>query len=415
MRRFFAPLLLVLGLWPASAFAQLAALNTPTGQILAGPTLVVDAATGEVLLARNAGAPWYPASLAKLMTLYAVFAELKAGRLTLADRVVFSQQASQMPETKIGIPPGGSITVEQAIAALVIRSANDAAVALGERISGSEPAFAQHITQLAQKLGLTASVFRNASGWPDAAQVTSARDMAMLAIALIRDFPQYYHAFSGFQLTVGRRSFERTVKFLDLYPGADGLKTGYICSSGFNLVASAVRDGRRLVGVALGFRRADLRDEAMARLMDEAFAKKSGGGGQRVWQVANSGGVPTTVLGPGECGALTYPYPGDAVWLGTYGNEATALKQISDANLALVNLDQGPQGRVWNLWSAYDQKRRPIRFAAFLADVLPERAHKLCDIYRKSGRFCVVKRPGEIVSPWTPYAALTASGTAAAR
>src|SRR5262249_49625606 len=153
-----------------------------------------------------------------------------------------------------------------------------------------------------QRLGMTASMFRNASGWPDAAQVTTARDLAVLAVALIRDFPQYYPMFAASEVSYGRAHFERSVKFIDLYPGADGMKTGFICSSGFNLVASAVRDGRRLVGVGLGFRKADLRDEAMVRLFDEAYGKKSGGGGQQVWQLANSGGAPGNVFANGDCG-----------------------------------------------------------------------------------------------------------------
>jgi len=386
----------------APAHAQFAKLETPTGPISAGPVLVVDAGTGEVLQQQNAGAPWHPASLAKLMTLYVVFEELKAGRLRLEDHIAFSSNASAMPQTKLGVGPGQSVTVEQAVRGLVVRSANDAAVALAERVSGNEGVFGQRMTATAQRLGMTASMFRNASGLPDAAQVTTARDLAVLAVALIRDFPQYYPVFATPELSYGRIRFERSVKFIDLYPGADGMKTGFICSSGFNLVASAVRGGRRLVGVGLGFRRADLRDEAVARLFDDAYGKKSGGAGQQLWQLANGGGAPGVVFGNGDCG-VRYDFPGNAVWLGTYASEPAARSLIEPANAKLAEIDQGPPGREWVLWLARNQQGHYTRFASILADVLPARAQKLCDFYRKAGRFCVVKRPEEIVSPYSDF------------
>ena len=402
MQRLCRALALLAAGLAAPAQAQFANLDTPTGPTPAGPTIVVDATSGETLWQQNAGAPWHPASLVKLMTLYLVFEEMKAGRLKPEDRVIFSAHSSNMPQTKLGIPAGQSISVEQAITGLVVRSANDAAAALAERLSGTEAAFGQRATATAQRLGMTASVFRNASGLPDPLQVTTARDLAMLALALQRDFPQYYASFSADELRLGRARFERTVKFLDIYPGADGLKTGFICSSGFNLVASAVRDGRRLVGVALGFQQADLRDEAMARLFDQAYAKKSGGAGQKVWQLANGGGSAPMVFGAGDCGVLKYRFPGTAVWLGTSTSESTARALVTAANTKLVEMDRGTPGREWIVWTAYNQGR-PVRFAAITADVQATRAQKLCDFYRASGRFCVVKPASEIVSPMVQF------------
>ena len=287
----------------------------------AGPSLVVDAQSGEVLHQRDASARWYPASLTKLMTLYLLFEDLKAGKIQLTDQLAFSPHAySQLP-SKLVLPVGATISIEQAILALILRSANDVAVAVGERLSGSEPAFAQRMNATARRLGMTGSNFRNANGWKDPAQVTTARDMATLAIALMRDFPDRYHYFAQPDVMIRGARITRSVHFIEKYPGADGLKTGFLCSSGFNLVASAMRNGRRLVGVELVFRRSDLRDEAMIRLFDEAYAKKSAGSGRKLFQLpASSGSHARTVLDASECTPYRYDYPGNGAWVGTFLN-----------------------------------------------------------------------------------------------
>lgn len=397
---------LILAALAGPAAAQISMIPTPTGPIPAGPLVVVDAGTGEVLMQRDAGTPWHPASLAKLMTVYIVFEEFKAGRLKPSDPLGFSDYARTRQPSKLGAAPGQTITLEQAVAALILRSANDVAVAVAERVSGAEPAFAERMTATARRLGMTGTTFRNASGWPDPAQVTTARDMAMLSLALLRDFPDRYPQFAQRDVPVLGQRLEHSVKFLELYPGADGLKTGYICASGFNIAASAVRDGRRLVAVALGFRRGDLRDEAASRAMDEAFAKKSGGAGQRVWQIPAAGGVAPTVLGEGECGRVRYDLPGVAVWLGTFGDERTAKALVVEANGRLAKFDGGRLGREYILWLDANKVRR---YATMLADLDPGDARKLCDTWRANGRFCAVKRPDEFVAPfmefWTAPAA----------
>src|SRR5215218_7897530 len=298
--RALALFLALLALSTGPAAAQLAAVPSPSGSVVAGPYLVVDAATGETLLQRDPGAAWYPASLTKLMTLYLVFEDLKAGRLTLATPVPFSQHAASASPSKLGMAAGTSITVEQAIQSLVARSANDSAVALAEKVSGSEAAFAQRMTQTAKRLGMTASEFRNANGLPDPGQVTTVRDLALLTLALMRDVGEYYPYFQTREFMLGKQRIGPGVKFVELYaPYADGLKTGFICASGFNIVGSAVRDGRRLIAIAFGFRRADLRDEFLVRLFDEAFLLKTAGSRTKVWQMHNEGRTPTTVLSQG--------------------------------------------------------------------------------------------------------------------
>jgi len=398
--RFLLVFWVLLGL-AGPAAAQIAPVASPTGPVMAGPYVIVDAATGETLLEKNSGAAWYPASLTKLMTIYLTFEQLKAGRLTLASPVPFSQHASAMPESRLGVAPGASITVEQGLLALVAHSANDVATALGELIGGSEPAFGQMMTQTAQRLGMTATKFNNANGLPDPQNYTSARDMALLAIALMRDFPQYYPYFQTQDFVFGKRRYETFVHFVKMYsPYADGLKTGFICNSGFNIVGSAVRDGRRLIAVAFGFRRADLRDEFLVRLFDEAFQLKTGGSKPKIWQIHNEGGEPTKLFGPGECGGIRYEMPGDAAWLGTYGDWRTARRAYDGGQAELVKLGVTRIGKEWILPVTINKATRQ---AAIIADLEPDAAQKLCADYQARKLFCEVKKPYQITPPFSAF------------
>jgi D-alanyl-D-alanine carboxypeptidase len=396
--RFLLCLLGLLGLSLSPARAQIAAVASPSGPVQAGPYVVVDAATGETLLERNAGVFWYPASLTKMMTMYIVFEELKAGRLTLAGSVPFSEYARSQPPSKLGVGPGQAITLEQALQSLVARSANDTATALGELIAGSTPAFAVRMNETAVRLGMTATQFRNANGWPDPNQMTSARDMAILAMALIKQFPEYYGYFHTQEFMFGKTRIGPGMKFLDLYaPYADGLKTGFICASGFNIVGSAVRDGRRLIAVAFGFRRADLRDEFLVRLLDEAYALKTGGSRQKIWQVRNGTGGPATVLPQGECGAIRYDMPGDAVWLGTYADWKSArhVYDVGQSDLARLGIT-----RLGKEYILPVTANKVTRQAAIIADLEPAAAERLCADYVKRKLFCQVKKPEEFVAPF---------------
>jgi len=394
-------LLCILGLIALSAVpsrAQIAPVASPSGPVQAGPYVVVDPATGETLLERNAGAYWYPASLTKMMTIYIIFEELKAGRLTLATPVPFSEHARSMPPSKLGLGPGQSVTVEQGLQSLVARSANDMATAFGELISGSSPAFAQRMTETATRLGMTATQFRNANGLPDQGQITTARDMAILAIALVKQFPEYYGYFHTQEFLLGKTRIGPGIKFLDLYaPYADGLKTGFICASGFNIVGSAVRDSRRLIAVAFGFRRADLRDEFIIRLFDEAYALKTGGNRPKVWQLRNGDGGPGTVFAQNDCGGIRYDMPGDAVWLGTFGDWKTARHAFDTGQADLVRLGQSRLGKEYILPVT---SNKVTKQAAIIADLEPAAAQKLCGDYQARKLFCQVKKPEEFVPPF---------------
>jgi D-alanyl-D-alanine carboxypeptidase len=237
--------------------------------------LIVDATSGRELASDRADELRHPASVTKLMTIYLTFSALDSGRLSLGDGLPVSVNALNAPPTKMGMTPGGTVNVRDATMALITRSANDAAVLLAEGLAGSEEAFARLMTQKARQLGMTSTVFRNASGLPNSEQVTTARDLAKLANALLRDYPHYYAIFSVQSYAYRGRTLENHNRMLGNYDGADGLKTGYTNASGFNLVMSAVRDNRRLIGVVMGGTSAAQRDRTMAALMDRGFTLAS--------------------------------------------------------------------------------------------------------------------------------------------
>ena len=234
-------------------------------------SIVIDNGSGRVMEAANADSLRYPASLTKLMTLYMAFEALRDHKITLGQVVPVSGRAASMEPSKLGLLPGTYFTVSDAILAIVTKSANDAACALGELIGGDEDRFAQLMTLRARGLGMTNSTFRNASGLPNAEQTTTARDLAVLAHHLIQDFPDQYHYFSEPVFYFHGRAIPNHDRMLTAYEGADGLKTGYTLLAGHNLVTSAMRGGVRLVGVVMGARSNPERDAHMATLLDDGF------------------------------------------------------------------------------------------------------------------------------------------------
>ena len=232
---------------------------------------VMDAQTGRVIHEINADTRNYPASLTKMMTLYLVFDAFESQLWTMKTRLRVSARAARQPSSKLGLRRGQTITVKQAMLALITKSANDVSTVIAENLSGSERAFALKMTAKARKIGMRRTTFRNASGLPHRGQLSTARDMGTLARALIRDFPRYYHYFSTDRFSYGGATFKNHNKLLQTYDGVDGIKTGYIRASGFNLVASANRSGQRIIGVIFGGNSPNSRNALMTRLLNLGF------------------------------------------------------------------------------------------------------------------------------------------------
>jgi D-alanyl-D-alanine carboxypeptidase len=265
--------------------------------------IVLDADSGRVLHESDSTLRWYPASLTKVMTLYLAFQALESGRLHLDELLIASPHAARQPKSRIGLRSGQSIRAEQAIQAVATRSANDAAVLLAERLGGSESSFAQMMTDQAQRLGMYNSQFRNASGLPDEGQISSARDLALLASTLIHQYPQYYRYFSAQEINYQGRMLPSTNRILKSYPDADGMKTGFTCGSGYNLIASAKRNGHRIIGVLLGGHSSAERFHEMERLLDLGFERSNGGTqGMAIAQLrGNSDSQPPYQLSSNRC------------------------------------------------------------------------------------------------------------------
>lgn len=247
--------------------------TTPAYSATKYAALVLDVESGKVLFARHADAKRHPASLTKIMTLYMVFEALENGKLSLNQRLTASARASGQACSCLGLRRGDTIQVRHAIKALVTKSANDVAVTVAEALGGTEYRFAVSMTERARELGMTSTRFMNASGLHDSRQVTTARDMARLAIAIRRDFPGYYGEFSTQRFAYKGRTYKNHNKLLGHYEGTDGIKTGYINASGFNLVASVVRDGSRLIGVVFGGRSGSRRDAHMQKILTDSFPR----------------------------------------------------------------------------------------------------------------------------------------------
>jgi D-alanyl-D-alanine carboxypeptidase len=237
--------------------------------------LVIEADTGKVLQAENATYPWYPASVTKLMTAYVTLKAVKEGRISLDTLFTVSPVAASQSPSKMGFGPGTQVTVDNALKMMLVKSANDMAVVLAEGVGGSIDGFSAMMNQAAQRLGMTQTSYVNPNGLPADGQITSARDLAILARAIIRDLPEYEYFVHIPAIRYGRRVTQNFNKLIGRYPGADGFKTGFICASGYNLVASATRNGRRLIAVVLGASSGQMRAVRAAQLLERGFANDS--------------------------------------------------------------------------------------------------------------------------------------------
>jgi D-alanyl-D-alanine carboxypeptidase len=238
--------------------------------------LVIEADSGKVIEAENATVPWYPASVTKLMTAYVTLSAVKSGKITLDTLFTVSPVAASQSPSKMGFRPGTQVTVDNALKMMLVKSANDMAVVLAEGVGGSIDGFSVMMNDAAQKLGMTQTHYVNPNGLPADEQITSARDLAILARAIIKDLPEYEYFVHIPSIRFGRRITQNFNRLIGRYPGADGFKTGFICASGYNLVASATREGRRLIAVVLGASSGTMRAVRAAQLLDRGFASNNG-------------------------------------------------------------------------------------------------------------------------------------------
>jgi D-alanyl-D-alanine carboxypeptidase len=360
-------------------------------------SIVVDAATGNVLEAANPDAPRHPASLAKLMTLYMTFEALRDRRITDDELVPVSAHAASMQPSKLGLLPGMRLTVQEAILALVTKSANDAASALGEFLGGSEERFAQMETLRARALGMNRTTFTNASGLPDPNQWTTARDLAILARHLLTDFPTDYSYFSVENFTYQRRVIYNHDAMLRTYPGADGMKTGYTEASGHNLVTSAVRGGVRLVGVVLGAASNNERNVHMAALLNQGYEEMDVPVGQqrpmavasRLPALVGVAHAATVADAPMHAPPHIRMALASASWgiqVGSFGNA----RQARDAAVSARRAADGGEPRV----ESVNQHGRTLWRAQVIGLTAPE-AQSACSMLGKHRAPCFVLRPDQ--------------------
>ena len=389
------------------AFAILAGLVWAGGDVRAA-SLVVDVESGQVISSDAPNHLWYPASLTKMMTVYVALSEIEAGRLSFDDKIKVSSYAAGQSPVRFGLKAGQVITVRQAINAAIVASANDAAVALAEKIAGSEEAFAARMTATARDLGMARTVFRNASGLPHDGQVTTARDLAVLASALLRDYPKHYPLFNQRAVTIGKRSRGTVNGILGSYAGADGFKTGFTCGSGYNLVASATRDGRRVIGVVLGSANRGQRTIEMTGLLNRAFAMNTAKGATlaelgQIVTAADNGAAPT-ILSGGKCtaavgedgGTITSAarLSGWGVVFGAYPERGKAEQVLTSAKKSLGTLAKG--GRPAIVQKAYEGT---ARYSAMLVGLDQAAAGKACKALWDKDVYCLAVSPEVLGNP----------------
>src|SRR5690606_35360264 len=285
----------------------LALLVASLQPVLALPLLLIDAKTLQVLYEEDAGQPWHPASLTKMMTAYLAFAAIADGRVTLDTPVTISQHAWNQAPAKSGLDKGAAVTLRDGLYIMLVKSANDMAVAIAETISGDEKTFVRQMNLMAEQMDLTATHFENANGLNNDKQVSSARDLAMLALYLQRDYPQYADMFTAQEVKLGKLTLKTSNEMLEHFAGMTGMKTGYICASGLNIVATVERDGRSLIAVVLGGSSARERNELAAQLFLRGLSGALTPTGRTVVQLANTSDEPTDMR-PYICGAKAKEY-----------------------------------------------------------------------------------------------------------
>lgn len=367
-------------------------------------SFVMDARTGEVLHARNADTRNFPASLTKIMTLFMVFEALESGRLKLDQALPVSRRAAGQAPSKLGLKVGQTITVRNAIGALSVKSANDVATVVAEAIGGTEIKFAQMMTRRAREIGMHRTTFKNASGLPNRGQLSTARDMAILGREMLVRFPNQYEHFSDLTFRYGERTYSNHNKLLKTYAGMDGIKTGYIRASGFNLVASAERNGVRLIGVVFGGKTGQSRDTHMASLLNRSWGRaqaRSTYAALPVQKPSIPGQSPTTTAPRLELAQVSAAQttPGSirdsSGGLLDWGVQVGAFKGYSRAHLAAGQVSQRLRGLPATATIEIlplDTKGTTL-FRARIVGMQEDIARDVCRQLRSSGSACAMVTP----------------------
>ncbi|MGI9482738.1 MAG: D-alanyl-D-alanine carboxypeptidase family protein [Hyphomicrobiales bacterium] len=366
-----------------------------------GPTIVYDPRSGQVLSQVDAGAPWYPASLTKLMTAYIAFQDVRAGRFKIKEKITVSKYARSMPPSKLGVPEGAQLPLDFALRLLLIRSTNDIAVAIAEHIEGSVSAFAERMNQTALQLGMTGTHFANPHGLPDPRQITTARDMALLAGAILTAYPEHRKFFDARNVRIGKKRFRNRNTLVRNWEPADGMKTGFICNSAYNLVASATLDNRQLVAVVLGAKNGAIRAKKAQELLEAGFGGEGATGNGQVPQPisavrneARPGGKVPQDLSQVACkGRPAYRLVPPGMLTGAWGIALGKFAKATDAHTVmtrrLVNGHQifsGGRGAVI---------RMPDRkgYLAVVGRLEAPRAEKVCTEMRSRSEVCQILSP----------------------
>ncbi len=378
--------------WPKIfLILTLIASMTSSAKAAFGPSLVFDADTGEVLVADRAGAPWYPASLTKLMTAYVTFKALQSGRITLQTQLTISKHAATRPPSKIGLRAGSKVSVDFALKAILIHSANDMAATLAENIGGSISGFANKMNNQARRLGMTGTNFVNPHGLHNDLQVTTARDLGILATTILHEFPQYRKYFTAHNMRVGKRTLKNRNKLASKFEWVDGMKTGYLCTSGYNLVASAHVNGKRLISISLGARSGAGRNE-FSRVLLEWSGNSASRSAARLARIKNTGGKAKN-LRPVVCkrpkriiwGNLK-ELDGWGVSLGQYKSAYTADAVLQGRVLISRRFLTGGKLGVY-------RSLEPRKYVALLSQMHQKESLTLCSYLRRSNAYCEVLTP----------------------
>lgn len=378
-----------------SVFVQAAAFAAAPAGSPSGPALLIDANSGEVLREVRAGEAWYPASLTKLMTAFVVFKKIRDGKMTLEQQIPVSALASAQVPSKVGVPPGKTVGVDWALQALLVYSANDMAYVLAEGASGSIVNFAAEMNQVAKELGMTATHFVNPNGLFDPRHVSSARDMAVLAAVLLKEFPQHARYFDQDYLKLGQRRLSNRNSLLRKMPEADGMKTGFVCNSGFNLVASATRNGRKLIAVVLGAKSGQARMIAAQALLEQGFGQPANVLGAKVASVAN---VQRGAIVPVDMTQKVCPRKNPVLmaeidqlegWSVSFGSYEDATKaDLALRSRLLSPVGQDAPGRVGVLKVADKSGYEPLVWGLSAVE-----AATLCNRYKAEGVSCTTAVP----------------------